>query len=171
MSNENVSRIQLPEDFVEALNKGEISDGVLKGIERVLNEHPLTVVTKPLESVTEAAEYRHSLGTHNLPNNTRLHKHGTFDYRFETQSVKWEVYVTFRHPTMSDFINDAITCVGAAAVGSVIVAVVLESPQAGLAIFTPAWKACMVAKVGLAIANEIQVELSKDKIHGPWSGH
>jgi len=131
------------------------------------------VVVAPLDipdSIPEAAEYTHNLGTHNLPNNARLHRHDTWDYRVETRSVKWEVYVTFKHPTMSDFVNDAITCTRAAAIGSVIAAVVFNSPQVGLALFKPAWQACMKQKIGQR-ASEVTVELGKRKIHGPWSGH
>lgn len=169
------STIELPEDFVDAVNKGRVSDEVLKEIARTVQERLKGVTPSSTHKVEgtalEVSEHRHRLGTHNLPNNTRVHKHGTFDYRFETRSVKWEVSVIFRHPTMSDFVNDAISCVGAAAVGSVVAAVVFESPPVGLALFKPAWKACMVAKVGAAIANDIQVELVRDKIHGSWTNH
>jgi hypothetical protein len=180
MNNETMSRIELPDDFADALAKGEIKEDVLKEIQRVIDEHSYGVaMIEPIPplpiiggfALAGLAEYTHKLGTHTLPNNTRVHKHGTFDYRFETQSVKWEVFITFRHPTMTNFIEDAIECVGAAAVGSVIVAVVLESPQVGLAIFEPAWKLCMAGKVGKAIANDIQVELTKNNVHGPWTNH
>jgi len=170
-----MERLVLDHDFMEALDKGEVSDEALAEIERIIKESAIGEAAvedvQPPQFIPEAAEYTHKLGRHNLPNQTRLHRHGPFDIRFETRSQKIEVFVTFRHPTMSDFVNHAVSCVAAAAVASAITAAATNSPNAGLAIFKPGWKACMVAKVGAAIANQIQVTLSTKTVTGPWSGH
>ena len=167
-------RLLLDEEFMDALDRGEVPAEILKMIEDIVNADSIgsTEVDniQPPDLVPEAAEYTHKLGTHNLPNQSRVHMHGVVP-RVETRSQKWEVFVTFRHPTMSDFVNHAVSCVGAAAVSSVITAVATNSPQAGLAIFKPSWWACMKSRLGNAIANQIQVELSRKKIVGTWSGH
>jgi D-serine deaminase-like pyridoxal phosphate-dependent protein len=79
--------------------------------------------------------------------------------------------VVFKHPNLSSFLNAAITCVGAAAVGSAVVAAVTSNPAAGLAIFKPGWKACMITKVNQLVANQFSLEFKVKIITGNWSGH
>ena len=170
-----MERLVLDDDFIEALDKGEVSNETLAEIERIIKEGAIGETTvddvQPTPFITEAAEYTHKLGRHKLPNQTRLHWHGPSDIRFETRSQSIEVFVTFRHPTMSDFVNHAVSCLAAASVASAVTAAATNSPNAGIAIFKPGWKACMVAKVGATIANQIQVKLSTKTVTGTWSGH
>jgi len=152
----------LPLDELQAVNKAIMSfmEGTID-----LNDQP------PPTSVAQAAEYTHKLGTHNLPNQYRTHKHGTFDWRVESRWQKKKVSAVFKHPTMSDFVNAAVSCVGVSAVGSAVLAAATSNPAAGLAIFVPGWKACMLTKVSAAVANDIKVDLKVETITGPWSGH
>jgi hypothetical protein len=163
------------DELMESLDAGDVPHSVLQEIERLVlaeaNGHAPVAEDASPTSGLEAAEYIHSLGTHNLPNQTRVHKHGPFDFRFETRSQRVKVSVRFRHPTMSTFVNHAKNCVAAAAVSSVITAAATNSPNAGLAIFKPAWKACMMNKVGNVIANQVQVAILTEIITGNWSGH
>lgn len=110
------------------------------------------------------------LGESPLPNQTRLHKHGDFDYRYETRSQKWEVFAEICHPDINDFRQDVIDCCVAAAVVAVIVAVVSESPQAGYAVFYPTFLECLKSKIGNR-AREVTVRLSKEQEVGCWTNH
>ena len=171
-----IATLDVDDEALSELGADHLPPAVLVSIEKLLMEEAAGTVTLdtalPPASVPEAvAEHRHPLGTHVLPNQTRIHRHGTFDVRFETRSQRIKVFVVFRHPTLSTFLNHAISCVAAAAVGSAVVAAATSNPGAGLALFMPGWKACMVAKVGATIANQIQVELKTETITGPWSGH
>jgi hypothetical protein len=171
----NLESLVLDQEFLDAIDAGDVPQSVLKELERAAvgnaqGESVIEQVPAPAD-IAEAVEYIHKLGTHNLPNQTRVHKHGTFDYRFETRSQKVKVSVRFRHPSISTFVQHAVNCVAAAAVGSVITAAATNSPQAGLAIFKPAWKACMVQKVGNTVASEVQVAILTEIVTGSWSGH
>lgn len=129
------------------------------------------VEIQKLDQVREAAQYTISIGKSPLPNQHRLHKHGTFDYRFEARQCKTEVFVRFTHPTIDQFINDAVTCAGIAAIGSVIAAATTGAIPAAYAIFYPAWKACMILKVGATVVADFNVELFTKSSCGCWENH
>lgn len=114
------------------------------------------------------AEHVEKLGSTSLPNEHRVHKVSWTDIRWQSRSVHADVFVRFRHPTIGNFVNDAITCAVAAAGASVVAGVATGQVAVAYAAFYPSWKICMVAKVGLALANETEVELFTQNSYGHW---
>lgn len=78
--------------------------------------------------------------------------------------------VTFTHPTISDFINDALACAIAAG-GTAVITAALSNPILGYGLFYPAWKTCLLLKVSNRVVSEIQVKLHNKDYYGNWSGH
>lgn len=127
------------------------------------------VSVEEVSSLSSEAVYK--LGSSPLPNETRLHKHGRFDYRWESQQCEIEVFVRFRHPTLDQYLNDAITCAGVSGLAAVIAAVASGNIAAGYALFYPVWKACMLLKLSESIVNDFQVELFSSSRCGCWENH
>jgi hypothetical protein len=115
------------------------------------------------------AEYIAKLGSTPFPNEHRIHRVSWTDIRWQVRSVNADVFVRFTHPTISDFVDDATTCAFGAAGAGVIAGVASGQIAAAFAVFYPAWKVCMVAKVGLTIATETSVELFTEKTYGHWA--
>jgi len=134
--------------------------------------HEIQPLVKP-ENLEEGIKvHRHKLGSTPLPNEHRLHKHGTFDYRWEVRTVKATVYVKFTHPQLSNMLDHAITCCAAAGIAGVIAAVGLGgNVAAGYAIFYPSWKLCMAGKVGADAASNISVSLEFETVKSNWENH
>lgn len=124
-----------------------------------------------LEDVSAVTTTRRiKLGTHNLPNQSRTHKHGDYDYRFETRSAWLEAYADVSHPSLNDFINDAVECARGAATAAVLTAIYTESPAAGYALFWPAFKACMYSKIGNRVS-QLNATLGYTTETGCWKNH
>lgn len=121
-------------------------------------------------SLPKTTTRRISLGTHDMPNQSRVHKHGDWDYRYETRSAWKKAYVDVTHPTLDDFINDAVQCAQGAATAAVLAAIFAENPGAGFAIFWPAFKACMYTKIGNRV-NQLSAELGLRDETGCWTNH
>ncbi len=117
------------------------------------------------------ASRTYKLGSSPLPNESRLHRHSITDYRWETRHCKAEVFVRFTHPTIDQYINDAITCTAISGLASVIAAVASGNVAAGYGIFYPAWKLCMLTKLAASIVNDINVELFAKTKCGCWENH
>jgi hypothetical protein len=116
-------------------------------------------------------EYSHKLGKSPLPNEHRIHKHGRFDYRNEARSCETTVFIKFTHPTLDRYLNDAITCCAIGALASVITAVAAGNVAGGYAIFYPAWRLCMIAKVGESVVRDFRIEFFGQKRCGCWEYH
>jgi hypothetical protein len=140
----------------EAKSLYPIQDGIWVAIEEV-------------SSLSSEAVYK--LGSSPLPNEKRFHKHGSFDYRWESRQCEIEVFLRFRHPTLDQYLNDAITCAGASGLAAVIAAVASGNVAAGYALFYPAWKACMLLRLSESIVNDFQVELFSNSRCGCWENH
>ena len=80
------------------------------------------------------------------------------------------VYADIKHPTLKDFVDDAVTCSAVAATASVVAAVATENPGIGLAVFKPAWQVCMVAKA-IKEVNKFEIVLGADHEYTCWSHH
>jgi hypothetical protein len=117
------------------------------------------------------ASRTYKLGSSPLPNESRLHRHSTWDHRWETRHCKAEVFVRFTHPTIDQYINDAITCSAISGLASVIAAAASGNVAAGYGIFYPAWKLCMLTKLAASIVNDINVELFARTKCGCWENH
>jgi hypothetical protein len=115
--------------------------------------------------------YRKSLGKVPLPNQQRLHKHSWSDYRFEVRKAKGEVFVVFKHPRLSAFLDDAVKAAQDAVSYSILLAVVTENPAVGLKAFLPIWKLAMTKRVGGRVVKEFSVNLDWKKRTTSWSNH
>ncbi|QDT66476.1 hypothetical protein [Calycomorphotria hydatis] len=111
------------------------------------------------------------IGSSNLPNQSRTHKHGRFDYRYETRSARSVAYIDFCHPSINDIWSDVKTCAILAAVASVVAAALAKNYGAAKAVFYPAFIACLTAKIGERLAREVSVGFHTDNEHGCWSNH
>ena len=129
---------------------------------------PATVAAPKAALLTQTR--RIGLGTHDMPNQSRTHKHGNFDYRWETRSAWKKAYVDITHPTLDDFINDAVQCAQGAASVAVLTAIFAENPAAGFAIFWPAFKACMYTKIGARV-DQLSATLGSSDETGCWTYH
>ncbi|MBI2481483.1 MAG: hypothetical protein HYV60_23435 [Planctomycetia bacterium] len=123
-----------------------------------------TVVTLP----QEGQSHRIELGTHNLPNEAR----GCWRHGVDTRSSRIKVWVEISHPTLFDFLNQAIDCAVGCGGASLVFAIAtgVGAAAAGAA-FVACFKACLAAQVGWAIANDVEVRLDSHTEHGDWSGH
>lgn len=110
------------------------------------------------------------VGEKNLPNQYRVHKHGTFDYRHETRSARAKAYIEFCHPSIDDIWRDVRSCAIIAAVSAVVAAILAENPGAAKAVFYPVFVNCLKRKIGNR-AKEITVHLYMRTEHGCWSNH
>jgi hypothetical protein len=90
-----------------------------------------------LEESQASNTKRVKLGTHDMPNQSRLHKHSNTDWRTETRPAWKQAYADLTHARISDFVRDAVECTKIAATTAVLTAIFAENPGAGLAIFKP----------------------------------
>lgn len=120
---------------------------------------------------TSTAHLTIELGTHNMPNGYRWHRHGKYDVRNETRPHWKIVDAIFYHPNMDDIRNDIIHCARISAISAVIVAAVTENPAAGLKIFYPIFIECLIARTEETMARETKVELQVRNGYGCWSNH
>lgn len=111
-----------------------------------------------------------SIGEKKLPKDTRTHKHGRWDYRFETRSVKKKAYIEFCHPSMGDIWTDVRECAHGAIVTAVVAAVLAENFAVAKATFYPVFYSCLVSKIGRR-AREVSVEFRVETEHGCWENH
>lgn len=137
---------------------------------QVRSNYPFPVFRDVRLAATSSRCIELTLGDSPLPRQARTHKHGTFDYRYETRSAKIVVYATICHPDINDFRSDAVACAREAAIEAVIVAVITESPQAGMAIFGPAFFACMQRRIGNR-AREVTATLDERREYACWTNH
>lgn len=111
------------------------------------------------------------LGRHDMPKQTRLHKHSNTDYRPETRS-QWKVaYARFRGSSLDQIRQEIIDCTHGAASASVIAAVWAQNPALAYELFVPSWKVCMYALVSRVIVDGIQVDFGVDTEVGCWENH
>ena len=110
------------------------------------------------------------LGETPLPNQSRVHKHGNFDYRYETRSVKAEVFAEICHPDIDDIRGDVEHCLRVAGTTAVITAVVTESPSVGYAIFFPVFRACLIDAIGDR-AKQVSARLFSRNQYACWTNH
>lgn len=113
-------------------------------------------------------EHIQHLGNVPLPNEHRARHKKYTRIELQTRQCQADVYVKFNHPDLSDFLDAARECAIHAAVGSVLAAVVLENPGAGLAIFKPLWIACMKQKGAEIVAKQTRISLYWDKNCTDW---
>ena len=123
-----------------------------------------------LVPATETVTRRVNLGTHDMPNQGRLHKHGTADYRTETRSAWKQAYVDVTHPTIDDIINDVVACVHNAATAAVLTAIFSDNTESGYAIFWPTFKLCMRLRIQER-AEEISATLGYTNETGCYTYH
>jgi hypothetical protein len=116
-------------------------------------------------------EIKVGLGTHDLPKQTRLHKHGDFDYRTETRS-QWEVaYAKFTGTSLEQIRSQIVDCTRGAVTSAVVAAIWAQNPSLAYELFVPAWKICMYALLDRAIVDGIQVWFGSDTEAGCWENH
>lgn len=111
------------------------------------------------------------LGTHKMPNQQRLHKHGRFDYRAETRKHSIKVWVEVTHPDMDDIRSDVEHCVRVAGTTAVVVAVATDSPTAGMRIFYPAFIRCLALRTSATVANKSRAKLKRKNSYTCWTNH
>jgi hypothetical protein len=119
----------------------------------------------------DSSTRRIGLGTHDMPNQSRLHKHGDFDYRTETRSAWVQAYVDVSHPKVDSFMKDAVECARDSASAAVLAAIFAGNIGAAYAIFWPAFKLCLAAKVSQTISEETSVNLGSTNETGCWTYH
>lgn len=119
----------------------------------------------------EGTSHRVRLGGAKGPNQHRLHKHGRFDFRTETRKAYTNVYVVFKHPSMCQYVNDAVDCIPWGVASAVVTAALSESVDIGLKMFYPVWYTCFSVKVGLTTAKEMGLEIIVESEHSCWSNH
>ena len=110
------------------------------------------------------------VGESPLPKQSRTHKHGDYDYRFETGSVKKTAYIDFCHPTIGEIWEDVRGCAIGAAVTAVVAAILSESFEVAKATFYPMFYACLVSRIGDR-AKEVSVDFHTDTEYGCWENH
>jgi len=110
------------------------------------------------------------IGEGALPNESRLHKHGDFDYRYETRSVKAVAYIDFCHPSLNEIWGDVRSCAVGAAVAAVVAAVIAENYAAAKAVFYPVFYECLRQKIG-SRAREVTVKMRMEKKKACWTNH
>lgn len=101
---------------------------------------------------------------------TRTHKHGKFDWRWEERSVREVAYIEFCHPTLDDIWSDVRACAGGAAAAAVTAAIVAGNLAAAKALFYPTFYACLVSRIGQR-ASEVELTYRSDKEYGCWKYH
>ncbi|MCP4252319.1 MAG: hypothetical protein GY775_02725 [Candidatus Scalindua sp.] len=105
-----------------------------------------------------------------LPKQSRTHKHGDFDYRFETRSVRSVAYIIFCHPDIDDIWTDVRDCATGAAVTAVLAAILAGNYEVARATFYPVFYACLVTKIGER-AKEVTVGFETKSEYGCWEYH
>lgn len=111
-----------------------------------------------------------SLGTHKLPNQSRTHKHGDLDYRYETRGAKMKAFASFSSPRIDDIWEDIKTCAIGASITAVIVAISSGDYNTAMALFYPTFYACLASKIGER-AKEVDVTFSRNPEYDCWKYH
>ncbi|MBT9250312.1 hypothetical protein [Bacillus halotolerans] len=110
------------------------------------------------------------IGNKTFPNQHRTHRHGQFDVRIETRSVRGVAYIDFSHPDIDDIWGDVKACAIGAAVVAVAAAIIAGDVTTARTLFYPSFYACLVAKLGER-AKEVDVVFSSDKEYSCWKYH
>jgi hypothetical protein len=180
VANGEIDLRDLAEDIVKALETPTRSPEIQRFLYFINDELPRIILdehddidvfrsTKEVISATRGCR-TWKIGDYNYPNQSRTHKHGTWDYRWETRSVKAEVFVEVCHPDIDDIRSDVYACIRVAATTAVIVAVVSENPAAGYAIFFPTFRECLKSKIGDRV-KQVTVDLYSRNEYGCWTNH
>jgi hypothetical protein len=170
-------------DVEEAINKIFAENAEIEGVppqlaelQRAIREsldndlvNLAWVQPEAAEDQPETTTRRVNLGSSPLPNQHRVHRHG-LSLKIETRQAKIKVWAEISHPSLNDFVNDAVTCAVGAGTASVITAAV-ASPAVGLAAFLPSFKACLAAKVSSTVATNTSVRIHTATEHSCWSNH
>ncbi|MHB8063261.1 MAG: hypothetical protein ACYDG2_11600 [Ruminiclostridium sp.] len=141
----------------------------------LLDAFPFLINKKVLYNIKDVNTTQNScrqleVGSEDRPKETRFHKHGPLDYRFETRSVNAIAYIKFCHPTINEIWDDVRGCAITAAVSAVVVAILSGNIELAKALFYPSFYACLVSKIGER-AKEVEISLFEDKELGCWENH
>ncbi|WP_280149706.1 hypothetical protein [Bacillus safensis] len=109
-------------------------------------------------------------GNQAFPNEHRTHRHGKFDVRVETRSVRGVAYIDFSHPDIENIWEDVKACAIASAVLAVTAAILTDDFTTARTLFYPSFYACLVSKLGER-AKEVDVVFSSDKEYSCWKYH